>query len=102
MLSKLGFDDLVEPPIVAAIWVLLTWLWARGVNSAAKLDQLTTFQRFGIVYGAWFFLGMAYILNIVVGALHLPGGNGVGLIVAWAARHIGVTPENADQPTFSN
>jgi hypothetical protein len=83
-MRKIGFDDLIEPPIIAAIRVLLAWLWARGVNSAAKLDHLAMFQRLGIVYGAWFFLGMAYILNIA-GALNLPEGNSIALVLAWMA-----------------
>ena len=82
-MRKLGADDLVEPPIIAAIWVLFTWLWARGVNRAARLDHLTAFQKFGIVYGAWFFLGMAYIVNFAQ-ALRLPDQNWVVLVAAWA------------------
>ena len=83
-MRKLGIGDLLEPPIIAAIWVLFAWLWARGVNRAAKLDRLTVFQKFGIVFGALFFLGMAYIVNLAQ-ALRIPEGNWVVLVVTWAA-----------------
>jgi hypothetical protein len=83
-MRKLGFDDLIEPPILAVIWVVLSWAWARGVNRAANLDQLTAFQKIGIVYGAWFFLGLGYILNVAQ-ALRLSEGNWIVLTVGWVA-----------------
>ena len=83
-MHRIGFGDIVEPPIVAAIWGLFSWLWARGVNRAAGLDRLTAFQKVGIVYGAWFFLGMAYVLNLA-GAFGIPNGGSAILVVAWAA-----------------
>jgi hypothetical protein len=83
-MRKLGLDDLLEPPIVAAIWVLFAWLWAQGVNRAAKLNHLTALQKLGIVFGALFFLGMAYIVNVAQ-ALRLPESNCVLLVVTWTA-----------------
>ena len=81
-MRRLGFDDLVEPLVVAAIWIAFAWLWARSVNTAAKLDHLTGLQKFAIVYGAWFFMGMAFILNVAQAA-RLSAPRQVVAMLAW-------------------
>lgn len=83
-MRQLTLEDFLAGPVMAVIWALFAWSYARGVNHVWKLGSLTGFQKFGLVYGTWFFLGMGYIL-MAASAFQVSDQNSLFLLLAWAA-----------------
>ena len=89
---RIGLDDLLMPPVVALVFLSLSWLWAKAVRRGGPL---TPTQRGMLAYGFLFVLGACYV-PVAVLALGIWGGGplaagilGWGLIVvclAWR-RH---------------
>jgi hypothetical protein len=78
---RLDVLDIVAPPAGAAVWLLLSCLYARAVSLGRPLSAV---QKGMIGYGLLFVLGMGYLI-MFGGSLRWTKELMFSLIAAWAA-----------------
>lgn len=77
---KIGIEDLLMPPALALLFLILGWPYSRSVSGGRPLNVI---QLKMLRYGFWYVLGMGYLV-ITAKVLRLPDWMWVALIVIWS------------------
>lgn len=77
---KIGIEDVLMPPALALVFLVLGWPYARVLRGGKPLN---TVQKKMLMYGFWYVLGMGYMV-VTASALRLPEWTWIALIVAWS------------------
>ena len=73
-------QNILVPPVLALVFLVLGWPYARLVAGNRPLNPV---QRKMLVYGFWFVLGMGYLV-LTASKLRFPDWMWVAMIMAWA------------------
>jgi hypothetical protein len=73
-------ENILMPPVLALVFLILGWPYARFVAGGRPLNQV---QKKMLFYGFWFILGMGYLV-LIASKLRLPDWMWVAMIIAWA------------------